>query len=210
MPPPSGTGIPGPLTSAAGSTSTSPKPDTNSNGRKPNTKSKGPKSHQASRLAASTSSVSQSTPAFPPSTGTPGASTSAADSIPASPKPNTKSKGRKSRRASRLAASTSSVSQSAPASPAAHLVARGNAVQSVNPSPRHKVPSPFVFDKWDEDTVENVLGVALDVCPCPIFSHGTHTESTERPCSEGETRVVKVFGAGNVVRDTRYLSEGQS
>jgi hypothetical protein len=62
-----------------------------------------------------------------------------------------------------------------------------------------------VFDKWDEDAVENVLGVALDVCLCPVFSHGAHTKSTERHCSEEKTRVVKVLGRGDVVRDTRYL-----
>jgi hypothetical protein len=89
-------------------------------------------------------------------------------------------------------------------------VARGNAeyraAQSVNPSPRHKVPSaPFVFDKWDEDTVENVLGVALDVRSYAVFSHCAHIESTERRCSEGKTRVVKVVGGGDVVRDTGYI-----
>lgn len=109
-----------------------------------------------------------------------------------------------------MAAATGSVSQSAPASPAARLVARGNAeyraVQSVNPSPRYKAPSaPFVFDKWDEDTVENVLGVALDVRSYVVFSHCAHIESTERHCSEGKTRLVKVFGGGDVVRDTGYF-----
>jgi len=73
---------------------------------------------------------------------------------------------------SRIAKAHSQGSQSTPASPANSRLAPGSglgkaatrAVQSANPSPRAKgSAAPFVFDKWEEDAVQTIFGVALDV-----------------------------------------------
>jgi hypothetical protein len=50
-------------------------------------------------------------------------------------------------------------------------------VQSANPSPRERPPVvPFVFDKWEEDSVQTVFGVALDVSG-PLSHHHARTSA---------------------------------